>query len=138
MTKDNNGQTQAQIKARLGRLNWGAGGGARRFRGRESIYRLNPAFGSIGWAVQAGKDSARTIRSIRSGGYQKAREYYLYYGDGRVAHGAAVRAVNTIAKIGNPKPYIVEDRTILALDFRKSMNARAPVYTPMKSCGKQK
>lgn len=112
---------------------------SRQFRGRESICHQNPAFGSIGWAVGVGKESARKIRSIRAagaarqfGGYEKAREYYSFYSDGRSTQGAAVRAVNTVARIGNPKPYILRGRSILALDFMKSMDARAPVYTAMR------
>jgi hypothetical protein len=98
----------------------------------------SPDFGSVGWAIRAGQESARTIRSIRSGGYKTARAHFSYYSDGRWAHGAARRAVSSVKKLGNPKPYYVGDasdgrRMIYALSANSSLCQGRAVYLPMRS-----
>jgi hypothetical protein len=111
----------------------------RLFRGN-APQKLSPDFGSVGWAIRAGKQSARTIRSIRSGGYKAARKHFSYYSDGRWAHGAARRALSSVAKLGNPKPYFIGDasdgrRMIYALDSSSSLRQGRAVYLPMRHIG---
>tara|TARA_Y100000310_G_scaffold342790_1_gene447455 strand:- start:1098 stop:1439 length:342 start_codon:yes stop_codon:yes gene_type:complete len=99
-----------------------------------------PDFGSVGWAIRAGQESARTIRSIRSGGYKTARSYFDYYSDGRWAHGAARRALSSVAKLGNPKPYFIGDagdgrRMIYALNAQDSLRKGRAIYWAMRHIG---
>jgi hypothetical protein len=100
----------------------------------------SPDFGSVGWAIRAGKQSARTIRSIRSGGYKTARKHFSYYSDGRWAHGAARRALSSVAKLGNPKPYFIGDasdgrRMIYALNAQDSLRKGRAIYWAMRHTG---
>tara|TARA_Y100000996_G_C22510591_1_gene638204 strand:+ start:1023 stop:1370 length:348 start_codon:yes stop_codon:yes gene_type:complete len=104
---------------------------SRRFRGNDPR-RLGDDFGSIGWAIRFGKASATLIRSIRAGGYKTAREYFDFYSDKRTQHGAAIRAVNNVSKVGNPKPYYIEGRKIMALNGRASLEKGKPVYMYMR------
>jgi hypothetical protein len=102
--------------------------------------KLSDDFGGIGWAIRAGQESARTIRSIRSGGYKTARSYFDYYSDKRWAHGAARRALSSVKKLGNPKPYYIGDsrdggRMIYALDSSSSLRHGRAIYWPMTSRG---
>ena len=102
--------------------------------------KLSDDFGSISWAIKAGTESARLIRSIRSGGYQTARRYFKFYSDGRWSHGAARRAVSSVKKLGNPKPYYIGDsgdgsRMIYALNADASLREGRPVYWPMRRVG---
>ena len=102
--------------------------------------KLSDDFGSIDWAMRTGKESARLIRSIRSGGDQTARRYFEFYSDGRWAHGAARRAVSSVAKLGNPKPYYIGDsgdgsRMIYALNADASLREGRAVYWPMRHLG---
>ena len=102
--------------------------------------KFSDDFGSIDWAMRTGKESARLIRSIRSGGYQTARRYFEFYSDGRWAHGAARRAVSSVAKLGNPKPYYIGDsgdgsRMIYALNADASLREGRAVYWPMRHLG---
>jgi hypothetical protein len=111
----------------------------RMFRGN-APRKLSPDFGSIGWAIRAGKGSARTIRSIRAGGYSTARKYFEYYGDGRTAHGAARRALSSVKKLGNPKPYFLGDagdgsQMIFALNAIASLSEGRAIYWPMRHVG---
>ncbi len=105
-------------------------------------FRNNPRdnlvidFGSIGWAIRTGKESATTIRSIRAGGYDKARQFYAFYSDGRWQHGAALRAVSAVKTLGNPRPYYIKDvagkKGIFALSALDSLHAKKPVYHYMR------
>jgi hypothetical protein len=102
--------------------------------------KLSEDFGSISWAIKAGTESARLIRSIRSGGYQTARRHFEFYSDGRVAHGAARRALSSVKKLGNPKPYYLGDsgdgnRTIYSLNAGDSLREGRAVYWPMRHLG---
>ena len=111
----------------------------RMFRGN-APQKLSPDFGSIGWAIRAGKQSARTIRSIRSGGYKTARAHFSYYGDGRTSHGAARRALSSVKKLGNPKPYYIGDsrdggRMIYALNAQDSLRKGRAIYWAMRHTG---
>ena len=112
------------------------------FRGN-APQRLSDDFGSIRWAINAGLKSAKTIRSIRSGGYKTARAYFDYYSDGRSAHGAARRAVSSVAKLGNPKPYYIGDdggggKMIYALNAHDSLRQGRVIYMPMRNVGPQR
>jgi len=109
------------------------------FRGN-SPPKLSPDFGSIRWAINVGKESARLIRSIRSGGYKTARRYYRFLSDGRWAHGSARRAVSSVKQLGNPTPYYIGDagdgsRMIYALNAGASLSEGRPVYWPMRRVG---
>jgi hypothetical protein len=104
--------------------------------------KLSEDFGSIDWAMRTGKESARLIRSIRSGGYQTARRYFSYYSDGRWAHGAARRALSSVKKLGNPKANYVGDDghdgwMLYALNADASLREGRAVYTPMMNLGPQ-
>lgn len=112
------------------------------FRGNAPS-KLSPDFGSIRWAINVGKKSARLIRSIRSGGYQTARRHFEFYSDGRWAHGAARRAVSSVKKLGNPAPYYIGDagdgsRMIYALNASASLSEGRAVYWPMRRVGPRK
>ena len=114
------------------------------FRGN-APQRLSDDFGSIRWAINAGLKSAKTIRSIRSGGYKTARAYFDYYSDKRWAHGAARRAVSSVAKLGNPKPYYIGDtgdgsgsKVIYALNAHDSLRQGRVIYMPMRNVGPQR
>jgi len=105
-------------------------------------FRGSAPLGSIKWAFEFGKINATLIRSIRTGGYKKAREYFDFYNDKRAAHGAALRAVNIINKIGNPRPFYIDrdgdSAMICALCFLETIKNRAPRYLPMRHLGKDK
>ena len=109
------------------------------FRGN-APRRLSDDFGSIRWAINAGHKSASTIRSIRSGGYKTARKYFDFYSDKRSAHGAARRALSSVVKLGNPKPYYIGDtgdgsKMIFALNADASLREGRAVYWPMRNIG---
>ena len=116
----------------------------RLFRGN-APQKLSDDFGSIRWAIRAGQESARTIRSIRSGGYKTARSYFDYYRtmdpvDKRWAHGAARRALSSVKKLGNPKPYYIGDasdgrRMIYALNAQDSLRQGRAIYWAMRHIG---
>jgi hypothetical protein len=109
------------------------------FRGN-APQKLSDDFGSIRWAINAGLKSAKTIRSIRSGGYKTARAHFSYYGDGRASHGAARRALSSVKKLGNPKPYYIGDsrdggRMIFALNAQDSLREGRAIYWAMRRVG---
>jgi len=111
----------------------------RMFRGN-APQKLPPDFGSIRWAIDAGKNSASLIRSTRAGGYQTARKFFGYQYDGRAAHAAARRAVSSVKKLGNPKPYRISDpgdgtRMIYALNAIASLSEGRAIYWPMRHVG---
>tara|TARA_R100001082_G_scaffold29993_1_gene15073 strand:- start:1203 stop:1538 length:336 start_codon:yes stop_codon:yes gene_type:complete len=100
-------------------------------------------FFSITWAINVGKESARLIRSIRSGGYKTARQYYSFYSNGRWADASARRALASVKKLGNPSPYyIVESgdgsRMIYALNAMDSLSKGSVVYYFMTRVGPRK
>jgi hypothetical protein len=102
--------------------------------------KLADDFGSINWAMRTGKESARVIRSIRAGGYKTARRHFEFYSDGRVAHGAARRALSSVKKIGNPKANYVGDDghdgwMLYALNAGDSLREGRAVYWPMLRLG---
>mgnify|MGYP005817132667 CR=1 FL=1 len=96
-----------------------------------SKQKTDPEFGTPDWAMQIGKSNARLIRQIRTGGYRKARKFFSYYQRKRRGHGAAVRAVNVVSRIGNPKPYYVKDNVIYALNAIDTFKMNKPIYWPM-------
>jgi hypothetical protein len=91
--------------------------------------------GSVRWAVEFGERSATVIRSIRSGGYTRARRFYSFYSDGRTAHGAALRALSTVKKLGNPAPYELRGNVLWALDVYDTFKKKTPAYIPMRHMG---
>lgn len=114
----------------------------RRFRGNAPFKSNDPNFGSIKWACDYGKRNAALIRSIQTGGYKKAREYFDFYSDKRTAHGAALRAVNIVNKIGNPQPFYIrrdgDTGMIWALSLIDTVNNKAPWYIPMRRVGRNR
>tara|TARA_R100001079_G_C4444932_1_gene150664 strand:+ start:1547 stop:1987 length:441 start_codon:yes stop_codon:yes gene_type:complete len=112
----------------------------RRFRGNAPFISSNPNFGSIRWACDYGKQNAKLIRSIRAGGYKKAREYFNFYSDKRTAHGAALRALSLVKRIGNPRPFYIERNgdsgMIYALSLIETVEHKTPRYLPMRRVGR--
>lgn len=112
----------------------------RRFRGNERFFAEDPYCGSIRWACDYGKRNATLIRSIRAGGYKKAREYFNFYSDKRTAHGASLRALSVIKTIGNPRSFFIERNgdsgTIYALSLIETVKHKTPRYLPMRHVGR--
>ena len=102
--------------------------------------KQKPDCGSIRWACGYGKRNAKLIKSIRASGYKKAREYFNFYRDKRKAHGAALRTLSTIKKIGNPRPFFIERRgdhgMIYALSFFETIKHKKLRYLPMRQVGR--
>ena len=112
----------------------------RRFRGNAPFKSNDHYFGSIRWALDYGKQNATLIRSIRAGGYKKAREYFNFYSDKRTAHGAALRAIGIVKKIGNPQPFYIDrdgdSGMIYALSLLETVEHKEPRYLPMRRVGR--
>ena len=80
--------------------------------------------------VDMGRRAKAIISLIQSEGYGAARRFYndVHRWDGRVAHGAAVRASNRAGGIGDPKPYIVDGRRLYILDLFQTLEKGEASY----------
>ncbi len=79
-----------------------------------------------------GLNAAYQIRAIRAGGYQRARKLTAFYSEARWQDSEARKAVASVRRLGNPKPYYFEKRMLFILSIHESIQARRPVYYPAR------
>lgn len=88
-------------------------------------------FGSIRWALEAGRISQEIIREIADGDYQTARSHFDFYSDGRSNRGAAMTARKNAAKLYHALPSYHAGGMIHALCWIDSLSKGEACYLPM-------
>lgn len=88
----------------------------------------SPEPGSYQFYIERGKESAKQIRSVRSGGYKTARKYTSFYSKPRSQDNQARKMVFAVKKLGNPKPFYIKDNTLFFLDLHSSVEKKSPQY----------
>lgn len=88
-------------------------------------------FGSIRWALEAGRISQEIIREIADGDYQTARKRFDFYSDGRSNRGAAMTACKNARKLYHSLPSYHADGMIYSLCWIDSLSKGEACYLPM-------